>query len=247
MALKFEKIKQILNQGCNVVYRLKLEVDAYKSVIDVWKTYKRVNTLSIVTSDRRIIKEIFDFHKTINDHVILYFSRKKPNNISKSLWRYIDLDKKINNIPKKVDKIFFFSSPYYKSSNLRKKNFIKELSWLKKIIKKTKTKIFIYLSSSSVYLKNHPVGTAKLICEKYLVNNSNFNYLQIWRPYNLVGNDSLNLSDHFHNILIKKFCIEKKEKHNFNGSGKDVRGYSSVKKFCKTLINFKQNIFFNCD
>ena len=171
----------------------------------------------------------------------LYFSRKKPNNISKSLWRYIDLDKKINNIPKKVDKIFFFSSPYYKSSNLRKKNFIKELSWLKKIIKKTKTKIFIYLSSSSVYLKNHPVGTAKLICEKYLVNNSNFNYLQIWRPYNLVGNDSLNLSDHFHNILIKKFCIEKKEKHNFNGSGKDVRGYSSVKKFCKTLIN-KSNL-----
>ena len=74
MALKFEKIKQILNQGCNVVYRLKLEVDAYKSVIDVWKTYKRVNTLGIVTSDRRIIKDIFDFHKTINAHVILYFS-----------------------------------------------------------------------------------------------------------------------------------------------------------------------------
>ena len=52
-------------------------MDAYKSVIDVWKTYKRVNTLGIVTSDRRIIKEIFDFHKTINDHVILYFSSKK--------------------------------------------------------------------------------------------------------------------------------------------------------------------------
>ena len=79
MALKFQKIKQILNQGCNVVYRLKLEVDAYKSVIDVWKTYKRINTLGIVTSDRRIIKEIFDFHKTINDHVILYFSSKKEN------------------------------------------------------------------------------------------------------------------------------------------------------------------------
>ena len=79
MALKFQKIKQILNQGCNVVYRLKLEVDSYKSVIDVWKTYKRNNIISITTSDRRIIKEIFDFHKTINDHVILYFSRKKKN------------------------------------------------------------------------------------------------------------------------------------------------------------------------
>jgi hypothetical protein len=79
MALKFQKIKQILNQGCNIVYRLKMEVNAYKSVVDVWKNYKHNNTLSITTSDRRIIKEIFDFHKTINNHVILYFSSKKEN------------------------------------------------------------------------------------------------------------------------------------------------------------------------
>jgi len=57
MALKFQKIKQILNQGCNIVYRLKMEVDAYKSVVDVWKNYKYNNILSITTSDRRIIKE----------------------------------------------------------------------------------------------------------------------------------------------------------------------------------------------
>ena len=168
---------------------------------------------------------------------ILYFSRKKPKNISKKLWKYVDLDKKIEKIPKKADKIFFFSSPYYKLNNLKNENFLKELSWLKKIRKITKTKTFIYLSSGSVYLKNHPVGKAKLKCEKYLINNSNYDHLQIWRPYNIIGNESLNLSDHFHNILIKEFCLNKKKIHHFKGSEKDIRGYSSARKFCKSLIN----------
>ena len=173
---------------------------------------------------------------------ILYYSRKKPKKLSKRLWRYIDLDKKINNVPKKVNKIFFFSSPYYKLDNLKKRKYLKELSWLKKIRNKTNTKIFIYLSSGSVYLKNHPVGTAKLACEKYLINNSNYEYLQIWRPYNLISNENLNLSDHFHNLLIKIFCIDGKKNHRFHGSANDVRGYSSALKFCKSLIN-KSNLF----
>ena len=93
------------------------------------------------------------------------------------------------------------------------------------------------MSSSSVYLNNHPVGSAKLACEKYLIKNKKKNYLQIWRPYNLIGNENLNLSDHFHNILIKKFCIEGRRDLHFKGSANDERGYSSTKKFCKLLIN----------
>ena len=112
---------------------------------------------------------------------------------------------------------------------------------LKKIKNRTEIKIFIYLSSSSVYLNDHPVGTAKLACEKYLINNSNYDYLQIWRPYNLIGNENLNLSDHFHNLLIKKFCLEGKKNHHFYGSANDVRGYSSAIKFYKSLIN-KSNL-----
>jgi nucleoside-diphosphate-sugar epimerase len=177
-----------------------------------------------------------EFIKENKHKDILYFSRKKPKNIAKKLWRYVDLDKKIEEIPKKTDKIFFFSSPYYKYDNLIKDNFLKELSWLKKIRKITKTKTFIYLSSGSVYLKNHPVGKAKLKCEKYLINKSNYGHVQIWRPYNLIGIESLNLSDHFHNVLIKEFCINKKKIHQFKGSEKDVRGYSSARKFCKSLI-----------
>ncbi|MDC3071939.1 hypothetical protein OA046_02990, partial [Candidatus Pelagibacter sp.] len=149
---------------------------------------------------------------------ILYYSRKKPNLLEKKNWYYLDFDKKIENLPKEVDKVFFFASPHYKIKNLKKKIFLKELSWLKKIKNKVNTRIFIYLSSSSVYLDKHPVGSSKLICENYLSKNMKHTYLQIWRPYNLIGNKNLNLSDHFHNILIKKFCIEKKKMHHFRGS-----------------------------
>ena len=114
--------------------------------------------------------------------------------------------------------------------------YYKELYWLKNILKKTKVRIIVYLSSSSVYLNNHPVGTAKIECEKFLIKNKNYDYLQIWRPYNLISSENTNLSDHFHNVLIKKFCLEGKTKHHFNGSEDDARGYSSAKKFCRILI-----------
>ena len=177
-----------------------------------------------------------DFINVNKNKNTLYYSRKKPKIIQKKLWQYIDLNKKIIDVPNKVDKIFFFASPHYKLDNLKKNIFLKELNWLKKIKKKIKTRVFIYLSSSSVYLNNHPVGSAKLACENYLIKNTTKDYLQIWRPYNLVGNENLNLSDHFHNLLIKKFCIEKKRDYHFKGSVNDERGYSSTKKFCKLLI-----------
>ena len=182
-----------------------------------------------------------DFFEVNKDKNILYCSRKKPPVIQKKNWHQINLDKKIVGLPKEVDKIFFFASPYYKVKNLRKKIFLKELNWLKKIKKKVKSRVFIYLSSSSVYINNHPVGSSKLICENYLNKNSKNTYLQIWRPYNLIGDKNFNLSDHFHNILIKKFCIEKRKNHHFKGSAKDERGYSTAKKFSKLIIN-KSNL-----
>ena len=182
-----------------------------------------------------------DFIEVNKNKNTLYYSRKKPDTIQKKNWRQIDLDKKIIGLPKKVDKIFFFASPYYKVKNLKKNTFLKELIWLKKIKKKINSRVFIYLSSSSVYIDNHPVGSSKLICENYLNKNLQDTYLQIWRPYNLIGDKNFNLSDHFHNILIKKFCIEEKKNHHFKGSAKDERGYSSTKKFCKLIIN-KSNL-----
>ncbi len=77
-----------------------------------------------------------DFIEVNKNKNILYYSRKKPDTIQKKNWRQIDLDKKIIGLPKKVDKIFFFASPYYKVKNLKKNTFLKELIWLKKIKKK---------------------------------------------------------------------------------------------------------------
>jgi hypothetical protein len=182
-----------------------------------------------------------DFFEVNKNKNILYYSRKKPDVIKKKNWRQISLDKKIIGLPKKVDKIFFFASPYYKVKNLKKNIFLKELIWLKKIKRKVNSRVFIYLSSSSVYINSHPVGISKLICENYLNKNFKDTYLQIWRPYNLIGDKNFNLSDHFHNILIKKFCIEGVKNHHFKGSAEDERGYSSAKKFCKLIIN-KSNL-----
>lgn len=177
-----------------------------------------------------------EFNKVIKEKNTLFYSRKKPNNLKTKSWFYINLDRKTNIFPKEVNKIFFFSSPYYKINNLKKNKFYNELKWLKRITKKIKTKIFIYTSSSSVYLKKNPVGKAKLECEKYLISKKNIDYLQIWRPYNLLGYKNFNLSDHFHNLLIKKFYFEKKNNYSFKGCENDERGYSLVKNFCNTMI-----------
>ena len=177
----------------------------------------------------------------------LFVSRTRPKNIRKN-WKKIDLDKDIKSLPNNVEKIFFLSSPYYTINNLKKDNvYLKELKWLKKIINNIKSKKFIYLSSSSIYLKNHKIGKVKKKCEKFL-KKINIPILQIWRPYNLVGIDQYKISDHFHNILIKKFFIEKLNKFKFNGNENDIRGYSSVKNFCIIMLkksNTSKNFTYN--
>ena len=92
------------------------------------------------------------------------------------------------------------------------KKYLIEKKWLKKICKKTKSNTFIYISSGSVYQKKHPIGFAKLQCEKFYQKTPiqiicRYGDLLIFYPQS-----TLNLSDHFHNILIKKFLIEKKRK-----------------------------------
>ena len=103
------------------------------------------------------------------------------------------------------------------------------------------------MSSSSVYLKNHIIGKVKIDCEKFL-KKYKIKYLQIWRPFNLVGDYENQLSDHFHNLLIKKFLIKKMDSFEFYGSKKNRRGYSSVNKFCKIIIkesNKNKNFIYN--
>jgi len=209
------------------------------------KTKKTSNVNLLFGSTSSIGLNFLNLFKNKN---FIFYSRSKiaQKNIQ---WKYLNLDKDIKAVPNKVDKVFFLASPYYLKKNLKENIYCKEKKWLKKICSNIKSNVFIYISSSSVYQKNHVIGLEKIKCENFLKKNSNSKYLQIWRPFNILSNYySKNLSDHFHNILIKKFVIQKKNYHNFKGSEKDTRAYSSAKKFCRLIYkrsSLKKN--FVCD
>ena len=178
--------------------------------------------------------------KKLKRNETLVTSRKKinTNNIK---WIKNDLNKpNFKNFPKNVNNIFFTSSPYYLRKNLKnkKKNiYMNEFNWIKNCLINFKCKKFIYISSPSVYIKGHPIGEVKLKCEKYIMKMKSFKY-QIWRPYNIINrNTNGNLSDHFHNLLIKKILINKNKKIKLNGNFNDKLGYSSANKFVNFLIN----------
>jgi len=76
---KNEKIRTIFNifsNPCNIVYPIKYEINDYKEVIDIWKPYK--SGKKIYNNDF-LIKDIFDFHLSNTDHVILFYSKNKIN------------------------------------------------------------------------------------------------------------------------------------------------------------------------
>lgn len=179
-----------------------------------------------------------EISKKLKKNETLLTSRKKT--IKSIHWIKNDLNKKnFKNFPKKVDKIFFAASPYYLKRNLKNKTknvYSNEFMWLKNCLKNIKCNQIIYISSSSVYINNHPIGKIKLKCEKYIMKTKLLKY-QIWRPYNIIGeNIDDNLSDHFHNLLIKKILINKKKIITLAGNYNDKLGYSSAKKFANILV-----------
>lgn len=186
----------------------------------------------VIGSSSLIGTAFYKFFKKKKNFV--FFSRSGKN------FKKLDLDKKILKIPfNEVDKCFFFSSPRIIKKNFTKNNFKNELLWLKKIIKNIKIKKLIYLSSSSVYYnKNHIIGSTKINCEKYILKNKDlFEYYQIWRPFNLIGESYVN-SDHFHNFLFKIMFKKKKNSHIFAGNPSDKRGYADVNHFVKLIYKY---------
>ena len=180
-----------------------------------------------------------EISKNLNKYSTLFLSRNKPKQLKNINWKKIDLNGDLKSLPKNVEKIFFLSSPYYLKKNMKKKILEKEYIWLKKILKRINFKQIVYFSSSSVYLKKHPVGIIKKKCEKFLKNNK-IEILQIWRPFNIIGIFENNLSDHFHNLLIKEFVKRKKLFKEFYGNEGDKRGYSSAKKFSKIVVDYSK-------
>jgi len=174
----------------------------------------------------------------------LFFSK---NNKNRGRFIKLDLDSNIKILKNlQINKCFFLSSPRYVKKNFSKKKYEKELTWIKKIVENCNIKKMIYLSSSTIYQKNHFIGVNKVKIEKYLISKKKkFKFLQIWRPFNLVSFGQKQLTDHFHNFLFKIIFIQKKKFHLFHGNAEDKRGYSSTNEFVKKLHNFsKKNMSF---
>lgn len=76
---KNEKIKRIFNifsKPCNMIYPIKYEINHYKEVINIWKSYKREKK---IYNNDFLIKDIFDFHLSNTNHVILFYSKNNKN------------------------------------------------------------------------------------------------------------------------------------------------------------------------
>lgn len=174
----------------------------------------------------------------------IYVSRKKINN--KIKWKKLSINPQKKITQKKIQTAIFLISPRYLKKNFNKKVYEKEYFFLKKIFNLYRFKKFIYLSSPTIYQNKHPIGQVKKKCERFLVKNSKkLENLQIWRPYNLVGAEKNNVSDHFHNLLFKRIFIQKKINHTFFGNKNDERGYVDLDNFIKILlIKSKKNISF---
>jgi nucleoside-diphosphate-sugar epimerase len=184
-------------------------------------------------------------HKLLSKKKNFIFYSKKENKNKKILsW---NLNKNLINFPyKKIDTIFFFSSPYFIKKNYKKKTVEQEYKWLENVINNLNFKKIVYLSSSSVfYKKDHLIKSTKIKCENLIKKkNLSFNYFQIWRPFNIVSSQNY-ISDHFHNLLTRKMFNEGKTNFTFQGSGNDKRGYSDAYEFVKVLFLYsKKNISF---
>jgi len=143
---------------------------------------------------------------------------------------------------KNINKCFFLSSPRYIKKNFKKKIYKQEYIWVKNLVKKFKIKKLIYLSSSTIYQKGHFIGFNKTKTEQLLrKRNNQIKYIQIWRPFNLLGDNQYVMSDHFHNKLFKIIFLNKKKSFLFNGNGNDERGYSSVDDFTKICFKYSKN------
>jgi len=68
---ELNRIKEIFNHPCNIIYKVPFSVDNYKDVLFAWREYKKKGRNSTY---HKTICDVFDFHNTNCDHIILYWS-----------------------------------------------------------------------------------------------------------------------------------------------------------------------------
>ena len=67
---ELNRIREILNHPCNIIYKVPFMVNNYKEVLIAWREYKKNKNLSF----NKTVCDVFDFHTTSCDHIILYWS-----------------------------------------------------------------------------------------------------------------------------------------------------------------------------
>lgn len=204
----------------------------------IYKVEKMINLIfgSSGSLGSSIIKITLKKYKKI---FFLNISRTKPLG-PKNRWLKYDLNKRLSAFKyKNVKLCIFLASPQYLKKNMNLKTFNKEYLWIRNVVDNLKIEKFIYVSSPSIYQKNHYIGENKYKIEKFLRKKKHkFKSLQIWRPFNLVNKDYKKYSEHFHSLLYKIMFIQKKSTFSFKGNGHDSRGFSDIDDFSKVLLKY---------
>ena len=78
VVLGLEKIKQLLCNESNIVYDVPIQVNSYRHVIERWINFKKFKKLCF-EEDQSIIRDVFRFHRSDTDHIVLYYSKNMPD------------------------------------------------------------------------------------------------------------------------------------------------------------------------
>lgn len=70
-------IKKMLMNPCNITRKVPFEVINYEEVIDLWKIYK--NGSNFYINENMELKNIFEFHKSNINHIVLFSSVNHDN------------------------------------------------------------------------------------------------------------------------------------------------------------------------
>ena len=68
-------IKKIIMEPSKQIFHIPLQVDSYSKVIDLWKKYKKYKNIDLNDVNQNyILNNLFDFHLSEINHVLLYYS-----------------------------------------------------------------------------------------------------------------------------------------------------------------------------
>ena len=97
----------MLMKPCNIIRKVPFKVINYKEVIDLWKIYKNGGNFYI--NENLELKNLFEFHKSNVNHIILFWSINNDNCIL-----LCKVDEKYFNllIPMSLSKEYSFVATY---------------------------------------------------------------------------------------------------------------------------------------